>query len=105
MTAALSRTARHLIAIPVVSVMLLGSALAATPAPPAGATSCSGCHPSSARVGTPVPQLVGQPASQTVAAMTAFRAGTRPATVMDRIAKGFSEAETQAIADWYAAQK
>ncbi|MDB5602609.1 MAG: cytochrome [Xanthobacteraceae bacterium] len=84
--------------------MLIGSALAATPAP-AGATSCSGCHPPNARVGTPVPQLVGQPASQIVAAMTAFRAGARPATVMDRIAKGFSEAETQAIADWYAAQK
>ena len=85
--------------------MLLGTALAATPAPPVGASSCSGCHPPNARVGTPVPQLVGQNASQIVAAMTAFRAGTRPSTVMDRIAKGFSEAETQAIADWYAAQK
>lgn len=104
MTAALSATARRLIAIPVVSVMLIGSALAATPAP-VGASSCSGCHPPNARVGTPVPQLVGQNASQIVAAMTAFRAGTRPSTVMDRIAKGYSEAETQAIADWYAAQK
>jgi sulfide dehydrogenase cytochrome subunit len=104
MTAALSRTARHLIAVPIVGLMLIGSALAATPAP-VGASSCSGCHPPNARVGTPVPQLVGQNASQIVAAMTAFRAGTRPSTVMDRIAKGFSEAETQAIADWYAAQK
>jgi sulfide dehydrogenase cytochrome subunit len=104
MTAALSRTARHLIALPIVGVMLIGSALAATPAP-VGASSCSGCHPPNARVGTPVPQLVGQNASQIVAAMTAFRAGTRPSTVMDRIAKGFSEAETQAIADWYAAQR
>jgi sulfide dehydrogenase cytochrome subunit len=104
MTAALSRTARHLIAVPIVGVMLIGSALAATPAP-VGASSCSGCHPPNARVGTPVPQLVGQNASQIVAAMTAFRAGTRPSTVMDRIAKGFSEAETQAIADWYAAQR
>jgi sulfide dehydrogenase cytochrome subunit len=104
MTGAFSRTARHLIAVPIVGVMLTGSALAAAPAP-VGASSCSGCHPPNARVGTPVPQLVGQNASQIVAAMTAFRAGTRPSTVMDRIAKGFSEAETQAIADWYAAQK
>jgi sulfide dehydrogenase cytochrome subunit len=103
--AALSRIALNLAAIPLIGIALSGTALAATPAPPAGATSCSGCHPPNARVGTPVPQLVGQPASQIVAAMTAFRAGTRPATVMDRIAKGFSEAETQAIADWYAAQK
>jgi sulfide dehydrogenase cytochrome subunit len=104
MTKSLSGAIHHLIAIPIVSVLLIGSALAATPAP-VGASSCSGCHPPNARVGTPVPQLVGQNASQIVAAMTAFRAGTRPSTVMDRIAKGFSEAETQAIADWYAAQK
>ncbi len=32
------------------------------------------------------------------------RAGQRPATVMDRIAKGFSDAEVQAIAAWYAQQ-
>ena len=37
--------------------------------------------------------------------MKAFRAGERPATVMDRIAKGFSDDEMRAIAAWYAAQK
>ena len=34
-----------------------------------------------------------------------FRAGARPGTVMDRIAKGFTDAEMQAIAAWYASQK
>jgi cytochrome c553 len=38
------------------------------------------------------------------AAMLAFRSGARPATVMDRISKGFSEPETEAIANWYATQ-
>ena len=37
--------------------------------------------------------------------MQAFRAGQKPATVMDRIAKGFTDAEVQAIADWYAQRK
>jgi cytochrome subunit of sulfide dehydrogenase len=37
--------------------------------------------------------------------MDAFRSGARPATVMDRIAKGFSEAETVSIANWLATQK
>jgi cytochrome c553 len=32
--------------------------------------------------------------------MQAFRTGARPATVMDRIAKGFSDEETRAIATW-----
>jgi cytochrome c553 len=37
--------------------------------------------------------------------MTAFRSGTRPATVMNRIAKGFTDDEIAAIAAWYAAQR
>ncbi len=76
-----SRKTRWLIAAAVVGAMPLGPALAATPAPPPGASSCSGCHPANARVGSPVPQLVGQPAAQIIAAMTAFSSGTRPATV------------------------
>ena len=36
--------------------------------------------------------------------MQAFRAGQKPATVMDRIAKGFTDDEIKAIAAWYAAQ-
>jgi sulfide dehydrogenase cytochrome subunit len=84
-------------------------AICASPAgavgPPPGASSCSGCHASSAAVETPVPRLVGRPASEIVAAMQAFRDRGRPATVMDRIAKGFSDPETAAIAAWYAEQK
>ena len=36
--------------------------------------------------------------------MAAFRSGAREATLMNRIAKGFSEDETRAIARWIAAQ-
>jgi cytochrome subunit of sulfide dehydrogenase len=39
-----------------------------------------------------------------VAAMQAFRSGQRPATVMDRIAKGFTDEETRAIAAWVSRQ-
>ena len=73
--------------------------------PPSGASSCSGCHAASAAVQTPVPRLDGRPAADIVAAMQQFRTGARAATVMDRIAKGFSDDETAAIAAWYAAQK
>ncbi len=38
-------------------------------------------------------------------AMQDFRSGARAGTVMDRIAKGFTDEEIQAIAAWYAAQK
>ena len=73
--------------------------------PPAGAAACSGCHPSSARVVSPVPRLAGRDRTEIVKAMQDFRSGTRAATVMDRIAKGFTDAEIQAIAAWYAEQK
>jgi cytochrome subunit of sulfide dehydrogenase len=72
---------------------------------PAGAMSCSGCHPAQAGIDTPVPRLSGQDPAAIVAAMQAFRSGARPATVMDRIAKGFSDDEIKSIAAWYAARR
>ena len=78
--------------------LALVSVLLAAAAPPPGASSCSGCHGGAA----PVPPLAGRPAGQTMAAMDAFRSGSRPATVMDRIAKGFNPDETKAIAAWWA---
>jgi len=76
---------------------------AAMLAPP-GVAACTGCHPRSG--GDPaLPQLAGRNATEIVAAMNAFRSAKRPATVMDRIAKGFTDDEIAAIAAWYAAQR
>jgi cytochrome c553 len=47
-----------------------------------------------------MPRIAGRPPAEIVAAMEAFRSGQKPATVMDRIAKGFTDAEIRAIADW-----
>jgi len=52
-----------------------------------------------------VPRIAGRSTPEIIAAMEAFRSGQKPATVMDRIAKGFTEAEIRAIADWLSAQK
>ena len=76
----------------------------AAEAPP-GAASCSGCHPVNGNTDTPVPRLAGQDAGAIVAAMQGFRSGQRPATVMDRIAKGFSDDEIKAIAAWFVMQR
>ena len=83
----------------------IAAATVASSEPPAGAASCSGCHPSSARVTSPVPRLVGLDRAAMVRAMQDFRSGQRAGTVMDRIAKGFTDQEIQAIAAWYATQK
>jgi cytochrome subunit of sulfide dehydrogenase len=88
------------------AAMLLGvHALPAQPAEaPPGAASCTGCHPARANVDTPVPRLAGRDAAELIAAMQAFRNGSLPATVMDRIAKGFSDDEIKTIAAWFSAQ-
>jgi cytochrome c553 len=49
-----------------------------------------------------MPSLQGKSASDIDSAMIAFRTGAREATVMDRIAKGFSDSETKAISQWLA---
>jgi cytochrome subunit of sulfide dehydrogenase len=80
-------------------------AVAAAEEPPAGAAACTGCHPASTRVSSPVPRLSGLDQAAIVRALQDFRSGARTGTVMDRIAKGFTDPEIQAIAAWYAAQK
>jgi len=93
----------HLIAA--VAIVLASAGVAFAAEAPAGAASCSGCHAATPRVETPVPPLNGRPAADTTSQMMAFKAGQRPGTIMDRIAKGYSEDEIRAIAAWYEAQK
>jgi cytochrome c553 len=73
--------------------------------PPAGASSCSGCHAANTAVETPVPKINGRSADEIMTAMAAFRSGSKPATVMNRIAKGYTDDELKPIAAWLAAQK
>ena len=84
--------------------MAWSSPLLAASEPPPGAASCSGCHSAGATASV-IPRLYGRDASDIATAMAGFRDGSRPATVMTRIAKGFSDDELRAIAAWLAAQK
>ena len=88
----------------VLAIALLTAGMSRAAEPPPGASSCSGCHPTGANVDTPVPAIRGRNPQDIVAAMQGFRSGERPSTVMGRIAKGFSDDEIRAIADWLAAQ-
>jgi sulfide dehydrogenase cytochrome subunit len=87
------------------AVILTSAPVAYTADAPLGAASCSGCHAASANVQTPVPPLNGRPAAETMSQMAEFKSGARKGTIMDRIAKGFTEDETRAIAAWYEQQK
>lgn len=80
------------------------AAAAARAAPPPGASSCAGCHGEAAQPDAAFRSIRGRPAEEIAGAMRDYAAGRRQATVMDRVAKGFSEGEIQAIAAWISAQ-
>ena len=71
------------------------------------AATCANCHGTLGRAvdGAAVPGLAGLPASYIVEQMKAFKAGTRPATVMHQLAKGYNDAQIDQIAAYFAAQK
>ena len=71
------------------------------------AATCANCHGTLGRAveGAAVPGLAGMPAVYLVEQLKAFKAGTRPATVMHQLAKGFSEAQVEQLAAYFAAQK
>src|SRR5574341_1464642 len=71
------------------------------------AAGCAICHGTEGRPtpGAPLVPLAGLPRDYIAAQMRAFRDGKRPATVMHQIAKGYSDAQIDAMAAWFASQK
>ena len=96
-------------------VMIVGALSALALVPAAGfaqsngrdlAAPCAICHGTEGRPVTPsVTSLAGMSKDQIATQMRAFRDGTRPATVMHQIAKGYTDAQIDSMAAWYATQK
>jgi cytochrome c553 len=74
----------------------LGRALAAT---------CATCHGTDGRaVGSALPSLAGIKAETLLERLTDYRSGRLPGTVMPQITRGYTEAQLQLIAAYFAAQ-
>lgn len=71
------------------------------------AATCANCHGTNGKAqdGSAVVSLAGMPKDYIVAQMKAFKDGTRPATIMHQLAKGYSDAQIEQIAGYFAAQK
>jgi len=71
------------------------------------AATCTGCHGTDghARPDATMPVLAGVPAPELMQKLREFRSGTWPATIMPQIAKGYSEAQLELIAAYFAARK
>ncbi len=70
------------------------------------AATCSACHGTNGQsVGGAVVGLAGMNKEYFVTQMKLFKDGKREATLMHQIAKGYTDAEIAAMADFFAAQK
>jgi cytochrome subunit of sulfide dehydrogenase len=71
------------------------------------AATCSNCHGTNgvAVQGSSVVSLAGLKKDYIVEQMKAFKSGARPATIMHQLSKGYSDAQIEQIAGYFAAQK
>ncbi len=70
------------------------------------AATCANCHGTEGRsVTKEVAPLAGLPKEYIVSALKGFKDGTRSATVMHQLAKGYTDQQIEAIAGYFAAQK
>ena len=69
------------------------------------AATCASCHGTGGKSRGPVPSLAGQPKADLVQKMNDFRDGKRPATIMHQLAKGYTPAQVELLAGWFAQQK
>ena len=60
--------------------------------------SCAGCHGPGGHSPGGIPSIYGRTAPSIAETLRAFRDGTRPSTVMVRIAKGYTDTEIDAVA-------
>jgi cytochrome c553 len=98
--------------VPIAALLALAAA-----APPAAAqsmeerakswaASCAACHGFEGRSTSEVPALAGKSKGDLVKALQDFKSGaSKTATVMHQHAKGYSDAQLEAIADFFSKQK
>ncbi len=80
--------------------------LAATPSGQMLGESCVGCHGVDGSSGGPaIPSIAGIDKEYFIESMEEYQKGERPATIMDRLAKGYTQEEIAAMADFFNGKK
>lgn len=90
--------------------LLLASGVALAADPNLGrnlAATCANCHGTNGHAlkGSGMDALAGQEKAKILQKLAEFRSGDKPATIMHQIAKGYSDAQLDLIATYFAAQK
>ncbi len=69
------------------------------------AATCMSCHGPDGRSLGEIPRLDGLSKTEFVTALRDFRSGARRATIMQRQASGYTDAEIEALGDYFATLK
>lgn len=70
------------------------------------AANCANCHGTDGKaVGAGALSIAGWEKNRFIETMKGFKDGTRPATLMHQISKGYSDEQIAQLADYFAAQK
>ena len=69
------------------------------------AAACAGCHGTLGVAQPGMESLAGAPKDDLLKKMLDFKAGRKPATLMHQISKGYNDAQIDAVATYFAAQK
>jgi sulfide dehydrogenase cytochrome subunit len=94
------------IALALVAMVVSTMAYAVPPSAAMLSNACGGCHGThGASAGPSMPSLAGQSKVFFIDAMKKFKSGERPATVMGRLSKGYTDEQIVAMADFFAKQK
>lgn len=94
------------LALAVGAMTISAAAFAAGPSAAMLSNACAGCHGThGGSAGMTMPSLAGQSKTAIVDAMKKFKSGERPATVMGRLAKGYSDEQFDMIGDFFSKQK
>jgi cytochrome c553 len=90
----------------VLPALLFATAAHAQPLPkPARLGLCAACHGENGIASAPgVPHLAAQDRAHLVAALRQYRSGKRPVAAMRAASGALSDADIDALADWYSAQ-
>ncbi|MBT8122797.1 MAG: hypothetical protein KJO10_09705 [Gammaproteobacteria bacterium] len=68
------------------------------------ASACFGCHGAASESGSAIPPIIaGAPAKFIEGSLIAFREDRRPSTIMGRIAKGYTDEDIAAVAQYFSA--
>ena len=87
---------------------IAAGAVAQTGSPNLGrnlAATCANCHGTGGVSQGVVESLAGMPKDELVRKMKDFKSGQKPATVMQQLAKGYTDEQIDLLAGWFAAQK